>query len=191
MPEDDPNPVRDTLIRIATDAQGADLDFLLIGGHAVIHYGVPRFTRDVDFLIPDATNQSWRSFLAQHGFELKHGTPGFEQFYADSDDLPRIDLMLVDDGTWKQLRQAAHREALTADLELLLAAPEHLIAMKLRAANSKFRARSEQDWSDIAELIVQCELDLEDPEFREFIARFGGPEAVATVQKRVEALKTS
>ncbi len=182
------NPVKDTLVAIASAAIEDGLtEFLLIGGNAVIFFGVPRFTEDVDFLIPAAQNQKWRIFLERKGFHFGHATRGFEQFWASSAEFPRIDLMLVDDSTWKKLRNAATLEALTDSLSLWLPAPAHLIAMKLSAAVNKRRAKSEQDWRDVTALIVQCKLSLDDAELQTLIQRYGGNDALAEIRKRLQS----
>ena len=51
--------MKDTLRLLAQIAQTHQLPFLLIGGNAVIRYGIPRFTRDIDLLIPDTHEKAW------------------------------------------------------------------------------------------------------------------------------------
>ncbi len=75
-------------------------DFLLIGGNAVIAYGVPRFTRDVDLVIPERDELAWRSMMGAAGFEMIHGTQAFVQFLDFDRIKPRVDLMIVDESTW-------------------------------------------------------------------------------------------
>ncbi len=49
MEEEWENPVQQSLARLSQRAAEFGLsDFLLIGGNAVIAYGVPRFTRDLE-----------------------------------------------------------------------------------------------------------------------------------------------
>ena len=183
QPESTPrNPVEQVLTRVASAAQSAGFhNFLLVGGNAIILLGIPRFTRDVDFLIPADDELHWREFLEQQGFAFGHGTPGFSQFFPEDPALPRIDLMLVDQPTWEKLSAEAQKKELSPDLTVRLPVTHHLIAMKLRAAKSSTRANPEQDWSDIAGLIRQHDYSLEDPNFRELVVKFGGEEAVATL----------
>lgn len=71
MDESDQNRVAETLNEICREANHAGLeDFILIGGNAVIAHGVPRFTRDVDFVIPERETMPWRQFLESRGFSL-------------------------------------------------------------------------------------------------------------------------
>lgn len=54
MSESDSNLVAATLKTVCEKAREQGLDeFILIGGNAVIAHGVPRFTRDIDFVVPE------------------------------------------------------------------------------------------------------------------------------------------
>jgi hypothetical protein len=180
------NPVEQVLIRIASAALQAGLpDFLLVGGNAVVLYGVPRFTRDVDFLIPAADDLRWREFLAAQGFEFIHGSPGFSQFAGPDTTCPRVDLMLVDSATWEKLEAESVTRSLADGVDLKVPVVHHLIAMKLRAAASATRANPDQDWSDIAALALQHGYSLEDPVFHDLVSRFGGPTAPDVLRERL------
>lgn len=178
--------MKDTLVSVAEAAIAEGLtEFLLVGGHAVIFFGIPRFTEDVDFLIPARDHLAWRDFLDRLGYWFGHGTRGFEQFFCSGEGIPRIDLMLVGDDTWEKLYASATKENLTDNLALWLPAPEHLIAMKLQAATNETRSKSEQDWSDVVELIKRCKLDFDDESFRELIRRYGGGGAIKKIGDRL------
>ena len=191
MSESSPNPVEQVLIRIASAAMQEGLaDFLLVGGNAVVLYGVPRFTRDVDFLIPAADDLRWRAFLASQGFAFIHGTPGFSQFSGPETECPRVDLMLVDASTWEKLEAESVTHSLADGVDLKLPVVHHLIAMKLRAAASPTRANPEQDWSDVTALTLHHGYSLEDPMFRDLLVRFGGPAAPEILQERLDRQPT-
>ncbi len=153
-------------------------EFLLVGGNAMIVYGIPRNTRDVDFLIPVEDELRWRTFLETCGYRFGHRTAGFSQFFAEPEGAPRLDLMLVDRSTWKKLEADAERMPITDDLDLRLPAPRHLIAMKLRAAISPSRINAQQDWSDIVELMIRNQFDLDDTGIRDLVIKFGGESAI-------------
>jgi hypothetical protein len=181
------NPVAQVLIRIASGALESGLpDFLLVGGNAVVLYGVPRFTRDVDFLIPAADDLRWREFLGSQGFSFIHGSPGFSQFAGPDTACPRVDLMLVDPATWDRLESESVTRSLVDGVDLKLPVVHHLIAMKLRAASSATRANPEQDWSDITALAIQHGYSLDDPMFHELVAKFGGATAPDRLRDRME-----
>ena len=170
------NQVKQTLTMIAEEAEKAGLsDFLLIGGNAVIAHGVPRFTRDIDFVIPEAQKATWRSFLEGHGFPFFHGTPAFEQYEDPTKRKPRVDLMIVDEGTWEKLFSDAWNYDLGDGISARVASPQHLIAMKLKACLSQHRREDAVDWSDIVELSLLHQFDpAKDEKFSDFVLQFGG-----------------
>ncbi len=175
MEEEWENPVQQSLARLSQRAAEFGLnEFLLIGGNAVIAYGVPRFTRDLDFVIPDREQESWRRFLEANNFCFIHGTSAFAQFLDSDKEKPRVDLMLVGESTWSRLRSKARYFELSDGISIPLVAPEHLIAMKLRACLSPDRRSGAVDWSDVVELCIRNGFDPEkDPTFAELVIQFG------------------
>lgn len=175
------NPVADALIRLGSEAQAAGLSHLIIGGNAVIHHGVPRFTRDVDFLIPEKDRESWHTLLLSMGYALYHAAGAFAQYEGSPGltGIPPVDLMTVDPATWEKLHSAAETEPLTTGYLAHWPSVLHLIALKLHAWRGSFRDGKERDWSDVLELIRQSGIDMHDSSFHQLAERFGGPEAIA------------
>ena len=174
------NPVADALIRLGSAAQAADLPHLIIGGNAVIHHGVPRFTRDVDFLIPGKDQDAWHALLEDEGYYRYHSAGAFAQYEARSirAGIPPVDLMMVDDSTWEKLSATGEAESLSENYSAVWPSPLHLIALKLHAWRGEFRSGRERDWSDILGLIEKCDIDLGDPSVREIFTRYGGDKAL-------------
>lgn len=70
------NPIQQSLSLLPMRAKDAGLsEYLLIGDNAVIAYGVPRFTRDLDFVIPDREENGWRKFSRRTTSILFMGRP--------------------------------------------------------------------------------------------------------------------
>jgi hypothetical protein len=151
------------VVEILKRAQQEELPCLLVGGHAVILYQVPRFTRDIDFVVPDAATDRWLDFLQRLKYQVYHRTSAFIQLEPDTPGtMPPVDLMLVEEGTWaKLLAQAQERDA-GEGMHLMVPHPWHLIAMKLTAANATTRRAGASDWSDIFDLLRTCKIDLGD-----------------------------
>jgi predicted nucleotidyltransferase len=179
------NPVADALIRLGSAAQAAGLPHLIIGGNAVIHHGVPRFTRDVDFLIPIENGEAWRILLESLKWQLYHSAGAFAQYHAQSTEgcMPPVDLMMVDASTWKKLSTTAETETISENYTATWPSPLHLIALKLHAWRGEFRTGRERDWSDIVGLIQHCHIDLHNPSVREIITRYGGDDALTQLDK--------
>ena len=176
MTEPEGNQVKQTLTALVESADREGMtDYLLIGGNAVIAHGVPRFTRDVDFVIPERVNLEWRSFLEQQGFFFLHGTTAFQQFHDSAGGKPGIDLMLVHESTWNKLSADAWILDLGGQLTARVASPQHIIAMKLKACLSEHRRDDAVDWSDIVELSRVHGFDPRtDEKFAAFVLEFGG-----------------
>jgi hypothetical protein len=184
---EDENPVVQSLVRLSESATESGLsEYLLDGGNAVIAYGVPRFTRDLDFVIPDREQNDWRRFLEANGFQFVHGTPAFVQFQDRVIGRPRVDLMLVGESTWSQLESMARVFELTDEISIPIVSPEHLIAMKLRACLSPQRHAGAVDWSDIVELCIRNKFDPQnDAAFAQLVIQFGN---ASLLQKLIDEI---
>lgn len=171
------------VVEILKRAQAEELPCLLVGGHAVILYQVPRFTRDIDFLIPDAAVDRWLEFLQRLKYRVYHRTGAFVQLEpATPGSMPPVDLMLADESTWTKLAEKAREIEAGEGMRLPVPHPWHLIAMKLAAARSSTRRAGASDWPDIFDLLRTCRIDLADPEFREIVLQFGGEESLRRME---------
>lgn len=183
MSESFENPIRDALVSLGTKAEALELPYLLVGGNALISYGIIRFTRDVDFLIPETATREWRAFLENAGYRCFHATPAFCQFESHTANLAPVDLMLVDSSTWTKLFAKAERKPITDTYSPHHPAGIHLIAMKLKASRNPLRRSDAQDWSDVVKLIRVLAIDLKEPEIGELIIRYGGDDALTRLKK--------
>lgn len=163
---------------VSTLIRELDLPFLLIGGHSLAFYGYPRNTLDIDFLISDQDAESWCSTLRKRGYIQINAQGPFAQF-SKSGDMP-IDLMIVDHSTWEKLRGNAHAFSFD-EIELMIPAPEHIVALKLHSAVSPHRRKAEQDWEDIRHLVQLQDLNPENDSFKELILRYGGESSLEKV----------
>lgn len=161
----------------------ADAPSLLIGGHAVMLHGYPRSTVDFDLLIPEKSESRWREKLEKEGWRLVHATEAFLQFEGP-EDAPPFDLMKVDAATFEKLESASEDSTLFG-CPVRIPSPEHLVALKLHAVRQEGRVRKEQDWADVIGLIRSCGLDLENRDFHALIERYGGPDAITSIRRRL------
>lgn len=172
------------VVEILKRAQAEELPCLLVGGHAVILYQVPRFTRDIDFLVPEEAVDRWLEFLQRLSYRVYHRTDAFIQLEpATPGSLPPVDLMLADESTWARLTAKAEQRDAGEGMHLPVPHPAHLIAMKLMAAKSSARRAGASDWPDIFDLLRTCQLDLADPEFRDMVLQFGGEESLRRMEE--------
>ena len=179
-------PQEESFTRIIREAGKLKLPYLLVGGHAVLLYGVIRLTRDMDLLIPDTRIDAWTYLLTKNlGYRLFQSSHAFLRFEHDSQDYIPIDFMVVNGSTWEKLIARTETRLLDHNLQIRLPHPTHLIAMKLTALSAPHRRKDNSDWFDIINIIREQKLSLEDAEFRSLILHYGGDEIL---QKLREAL---
>lgn len=169
--------ILDLIERLTQEAAKRHMDFLLIGGQAMIHLGYQRLTMDADFLGPQETRDKWEKILSGFGYRLDNRTPAFDQFKHDMPVWPRVDIMYVDQPTWSNLNNEAG-DKVHGKATVRVPSPRHMVALKLHAARSPSRIDADKDWIDIRQLVRRYNLDLEDPEFVKLVIRYGGDQAL-------------
>ncbi len=152
----------------------ANLSCLVIGGHAVISYGVPRSTFDVDFLVRGVDRELWREFMLKLGYSVFHETQPFIQWTAPPDEVA-VDFMFVDERTWEKMWRAA-RSISIGGLEYHAVCPLHLIALKLHAMKYRQGILGQKDWGDVLGLIQSCHIDPTAPDLLQIVGRYGSAE---------------
>jgi len=158
------------------------LKCLLIGGNALILLGYVRNTVDLDLLLPEAARSRWLDLMRELGYRFLHGVPAFAQFEPPDDSAAPVDLMFVEEATWRKLSEGA-REMDLAGERVLLPRPEYLVALKLHAAASPTRSKPEVDWEDIRQIVRLCALEPDKEPFRSLILRYGGADALRKIQQ--------
>ena len=114
-------------------SESKDMPFLLIGGHAINHYGLSRQTGDVDLLVRRDQKEEWNKLLerlsyssSQNDFNVcsisSKGTWGHGQLI----------LCLLRDSTFGKLMSSAEKgEVGVATVKIVSA--EHLATLKIHA----------------------------------------------------------
>ena len=147
------------------------MPFLLIGGHAVNAYGISRQTGDVDFLVQRSKKEQWITLLSKLRYTQGQNDDRFVKFKPDTIAAWPIDLMLVDDETFKKLSS----EAQDVDLGSVIvkaASPRHLIALKIHALKHYQEHRYAKDYGDLLQLLrTKCQ-NLRSEELREMCLRY-------------------
>jgi hypothetical protein len=125
------------------------VEYVVVGGLAVLFYGIPRTTRDIDIVIVMNMDETKRfvEFLKENDFfadgeDIK--TAFEEKFHATIEDKTSM-LRLVLKGIYgenNRITLERRRKVNFADFEIYVAAPEDLIANKLLFG-------SEQDVKDV------------------------------------------
>lgn len=135
------------------------IPFLMIGGHAVNHYGYTRATMDVDFMIAANDVPAVREVMKLAGFSnISEGDTVI--FFSLPESPVRVDFLPVDLETMEQLLAGAV-EVEYGGVRLKVPGLNDLIAMKLFALKSGNPRRKERDFSDVVQLMVENRLNTE------------------------------
>ncbi|MBW1778901.1 MAG: nucleotidyl transferase AbiEii/AbiGii toxin family protein, partial [Deltaproteobacteria bacterium] len=143
------------LIRVARVLSGADLPYMIIGGQAVLLYGTPRLTRDIDVTLGVGVDEMERVLKAVERIGLEIIPEDFEAFVKKTFVLPakdsstgiRIDLIFSFSLYEKQAIERA-QPVFFDDTAVMFASLEDVIIHKIFAG----RAR---DMEDVATIMVK------------------------------------
>src|SRR3974390_364780 len=91
--------VMEQLAKIASEAAGHGIPFLVGGGHAVITHGFGRSTFDLDLIVRRSDREQWLQLAGDIGYVFYREGPTFVQFNAPSESSFPLDLMLVNEET--------------------------------------------------------------------------------------------
>jgi hypothetical protein len=126
--------------------------WMLVGGFAVAAWGSARTTLDLDILVDDAARGPLLARIVAEGFEAFNDSEGFTNLQHPDPALGRLDLLWVEGATARQLFDAAVSRSGPDAKPVLVPKAEHLIAMKLRAIQSR-ATRVIRDGPDIQHLL--------------------------------------
>jgi len=163
------------LADISHQARARGLPCILCGGHAVIVHGFPRTTFDFDFIIRRSDRAGWLSLLLDFGYKIYQENPGFLQMNGPDKKSPPVDLMFVNEDTFRKLAAEAI-QAPDVVFEASVISLRHLLAMKCHAIKDGRRGRIERDMDDVLELVRINNVDVGRPEWKELIMKYGPPE---------------
>lgn len=137
----------------------AGVEFLMIGGHAVNHYGYTRATMDVDFMIAAEDVSAVRRVMKDAGFtNISEGETVI--FFTLPDSPVRVDFLPVDSGTLSELLLNAV-PAEYGGVRLKVPGLSDLLAMKLFALKGGHPRRRDRDAGDVVQLVIENGLTVE------------------------------
>jgi hypothetical protein len=165
----------------------AGIDCLMIGGHAVNHYGFVRATQDIDFMIAAADEDAVRRIMLAAGF-ANVSTHETVIFFNRPGSPLRVDFLKVDRTTLDTL--LAH--AVTVDYfegnRVRVPQLKDLIAMKLFALKGGNPKREDKDFPDIVHLAIENGLDAE-TDLKPLCERFGTEAIYERLSARIRELR--
>ena len=157
---------------INSQARQRNLDFLVIGGLAVIFHGYSRDTADLDLLIRKNDRQKWIDLLVALGYSALNEKDAFVQLSPPKQGAWPVDLMLVQDATFDPIF-ASGVEVEMYDTKLKIPGLEHLLALKLHALKHGHIGRYSKDFLDIEGMVRVNKLDLNSEKIRHIFLKYG------------------
>ena len=168
---------------IAVCARNSELPFLVIGGLAVIAYGHPRDTIDLDYLVRRSDREAWRRALASQGYEIAHEHENFAQFTSKRGWVD-LDLMFVNGPTFETMVAASELKSLGSS-DARFPSLEHLIALKLHVINQGIPHRMLGDMDDVINLLVANHVDVRQERWRQLFAKYANLELYEKVARAI------
>lgn len=160
---------------------------LMIGGHAVNHYGVVRATQDIEFMIAGDDDAVVRRVMTNAGF-TNIASHEIVIFYNRPGSPLRVDFLKVDAETLRTLLAEANVVAVSDGAHVRVPRLQDLIAMKLFALSGGDPRREDKDFPDIVHLVITNGLDA-DAELKPLCDRFGTPALFDRLRTRIQALQ--
>ena len=158
------------------------LPLLLVGGTAVQVFGYGRFTKDFDCLIAHESDAELAAVLEAADYEQFDRSPVVARYRHRQNPLLVLDTLLVNAETFAKM-WAMRSSVRLATFELSVAAPLHVIAMKLHAIKSDSR-RKFRDLVDVLEIIRLKHATFTREDLHTVCQRYG------TVELEEEVLRT-
>jgi hypothetical protein len=131
--------------------------FAVVGGLALLAYGAPRATFDVDLLARRAAQDDLVAFLEARRFATLGVLPGFSSHQHAEPALGRLDVVYVSGKTAEAVFAGCVDRTIASGLEVPVPRLEHLAAMKVQAFAADRTRYS--DLTDLQFLLSQPELD--------------------------------
>lgn len=160
----------------------AGIEFLMIGGHAVNHYGYSRATIDVDFMIAASDVDTVRSVMKGAGF-VNISQSENVVFFEHPKNPFRVDFLQVDSESMRKLIAGAQRIEYGGQT-LIVPCLLDLLAMKLFALKEGSARREEKDFPDIVNLALEHGLDVE-ADLKPLCDRFADEQIYAKLVERI------
>lgn len=175
----------DTLNTFHKAARNSGLEYFLIGGFAVSYWGAPRFTADVDFVVLSSSLETVKRVAEELDYTLAflHPNQGFAHFVDRHESTFRIDFMLVNEDTWKKLKESSTVVDFGGAEPIPIVSALHLIAMKLHAAKQPDRTERYKDLNDVVEILLAQGLCLDDLEKAGIMQKHGNETTINELRR--------
>lgn len=177
----EPNSVEYVFDVVSKQLPSAGVDFLMIGGHAVNHFGYSRATVDVDFMIVSQDVSTVREVMTAAGFTNVSESENVV-FFGHPQNPHRVDFLKIDPQSMDELMESAE-EIDYCGYRLKVPGILDLIAMKLFAVAHGSLKREDKDLMDVINLAHGCGMEFE--LLRELCDRYANDEVYSKLELRM------
>lgn len=144
--------------------------YAVIGGVAIVMYGLPRTTLDLDFVVESKTQEDLVHWLESLGYRTLHRSSGYSNHSHPEPVWGELDFVYVRGETAEKLFSGCQQAPGPGGLIVPVPRPEHLVALKVVAMkNDPERTFREQE--DIRFLLSLPGVDRR--EVRGYFERYG------------------
>lgn len=134
-----------------TEFEMNDLEWAVVGGVALVLHGLPRLTMDLDVVVKGEHQEQTLGYLDRLGYERLHVSRGYSNHLHPEPSWGRVDMLYVRGDTQEKIFDQVKTRVGPGRVDVPVADPEHLIAMKVFACRSS-PGRRAQDLADIRDL---------------------------------------
>jgi hypothetical protein len=154
----------------------ANIDHALIGGLAMVNFGLDRATVDVDLIIDEVNKTSVKELLQKNNFNLTHESEDVLQFVG----IGYVDILLARRPISREMIKNA---TIIPDLQIKCLRAEDIIGLKIQAYSND-PSREFQDKADIQFLLQDESLDWN--KIKSYADLFGKGEELEEIKKKVK-----
>jgi len=143
-----------TVLGVVSDfLEEKDFRYAVIGGVALIGYGLPRTTLDLDFIVESSAQADVIEFLESRGYKTLHRSSGYSNHvHPDLLLWGSLDFVYIRGKTSRELFAGSRTTTGPGGLQMNVPKPEHLAALKITAMKND-PARAPQDLADVRFLL--------------------------------------
>lgn len=132
-----------------------NVDFVLSGGLALSTMGIFRFTRDIDFVVPEESKETIHEIMTELGYERQDfSTEEIVSYFSPLREFGQVDFLLARRKYSRTMMRRARKSPVFADeFEVKTLLPEDLIGLKIQAIANDPQNRFVIDAPDIQKIL--------------------------------------
>lgn len=129
------------------------VNFAVIGGVAIVAYGLPRTTLDLDFIVESSAQDDLIRFLESQDYKTLHRSSGFSNHQHSNPAWGNLDFVYIGAETSREIFAACRIVTGPGGRPIRVPKPEHMAALKVNAMKND-PARTFQDMADVRFLLT-------------------------------------